>query len=270
MQTFRTFFHGQMSGLEITCLKSFLDLGHRVVVFAYDDTYVPDAFERADANQLLPRDRFFKYWKGSGKGSCAAFANQFRYLLLARYSDWWIDTDVLCLRADWPSATLGPVAGKEDRDVIGSAILALPKPLATSASDRCAQLGEDVVWGDTGPRLVTRLFQEHALLDSALPRSAFYPVHWRDWRKPFDPSALENTRRLCRGSFAVHLWHEMMRRSGFDKSWLPPADSFFGQAVLRHATAEHFMPVDPSQYRASLLAGHSGLRTAVQKLFRRR
>lgn len=95
MPTFRTFFHGKMSGLEVTCLKSFLDHGHRIIVFAYDDTEIPSLFERADAATVLPRERVFFYKSGPGAGSVAGFSNLFRYTLLKRYGDWWTDTDVL-------------------------------------------------------------------------------------------------------------------------------------------------------------------------------
>jgi hypothetical protein len=81
MTTFRTFFHGNISGLEITRLKSFVDYRHRILVFAYDDAGPSPAFEWADAAEVLPGEQVFLYRSGPGQGSAAAFANRFRYLV---------------------------------------------------------------------------------------------------------------------------------------------------------------------------------------------
>src|SRR5882724_10558983 len=135
MTTFRTFFHGTMSGLEVTCLKSFLDHGHHVIIFAYDETEVPALFEKRDAAAVLPRERIFFYKSGPGRGSVAGFANLFRYVLLERYGGWWIDTDVLCLREQWPQAD--SAMGWECDEWIGNAVLKLPTHVATLCRARC-------------------------------------------------------------------------------------------------------------------------------------
>jgi hypothetical protein len=240
-----------MSGIEITCLKSFLDHGHRVTVFAYDDTDVPGFLDKADAASIVPRDRLFTYKCEPGRGSVAGFANYFRYRLLEKYCDWWIDTDVLCLSGDWPEPK-GAVAGYEDDEHVAIGVLALPPDLARIAAARCEELGDGVVWGQTGPRLVTQLFRDRGLKHAALPRFAFYPIHWMQWTDPFDRHARERAAAACAGSLAVHLWHELIRRSGLDKAWRPPDDTYFGAAVRRHGTADYFVPVPDEEYQRKI------------------
>ena len=258
-----------MSGLEITCLKSFLDFGHRVVVFAYDQHMVPIPFGTEDAATILPRERLFTYLYGAGAGSPSAFSNLFRYLLLERHGDWWIDSDVLCLTSEWTGLTGQAVAGRQDDESIGTAVLALPPALAASAAAHCEKLGHDVIWGETGPVLMTRILHEHRLAAAALPPSAFYPVHYLRWSDPFDRAARVRTEAACAGAVTLHLWHEMIRRSGLDKSWLPPADTYFGQAVRRHRTEEHFAPVDEEAYRLALSAAGPSVAARLRRRVRR-
>jgi hypothetical protein len=238
MATFRTFFHGRMSGLEVTCLKSFLDHGHRVIVFAYDDTEIPALFETANAATVLPRERVFFYKNGPGRGSVAAFANLFRYALLARYGDWWTDTDVLCLKEQWPEGDC--VMAWEGSEWIGNAVLKLPADVAEICRGRCEALGEDFAWGEAGPRLVTGVFREQGMSGKALPASSFYPVYYPDCLQAMDPARLPAFEWLCAGAFAFHLWHEALRRRAFDKRRPPPAGSFFGRAVRAHGTESYF------------------------------
>ncbi len=238
MATFRTFFLGRMSGLEITCLKSFLDHGHRVIVFAYDGTEVPKLFERQDAASILPQERIFYYRHGRGQGSVAGFTNLFRYALLERYGDWWIDTDVLCRCSQWPLSEC--VTGWESASQIGSAVLKLPAHIARICRSRCEALGEGVRWGEAGPRLVTSVLREQEMLDHVLPPEAFYPISYRCWADLLNPTKFAASQEQCANSFGVHIWHEMMRRDGIDKRRLPPAGSFFSRAITVHMTERYF------------------------------
>jgi Alpha 1,4-glycosyltransferase conserved region len=241
-----------MSGLEITCLKSFLDHGHRVIVFAYDDTAIDPRFEREDAARIVPRDQVFFYKHEPGRGSVSAFANLFRYKLLEQYGDWWIDTDVLCLRDDWPNANGQVGAAWEDDSLLGNAVLSMTPEMARACAAVCMDLRDDVVWGQTGPSLVTQVFRRQGLIDNAVLAQAFYPVHWRRWLDAFDPEALESTQAACAGAFTEHLWHELVRRSGLSKRWLPPADTCFGRAVRRHGTTSYFDPASEATYAAEI------------------
>src|ERR1044072_4202220 len=206
MPTFRTFFHGRMSGLEVTCLESLLDHGRRVIVFAYDDTEIPALFEKANAAAILPRERVFFYKNRTGRASVAAFANLFRYILLSEYGDWWIDTDVLCLKAQWPQDDC--VMAWEGSEWIGNAVLKLPSRIAELCRARCEALGEDFEWGEAGPRLITGVLAEQGMMGRALPPWSFYPVYYPDCLLAMDPSALLAPESLCFAAFRFHLWHE--------------------------------------------------------------
>jgi hypothetical protein len=169
-------------------------------------------------------------------------------MLLERYGDWWVDTDVLCLSERWPDADGKAVAGWQDDRLIAIGVLALPPALAKECAVRSAAFGDNVVWGQTGPQLLTQVFREHGLSDMALDPAAFYPVHWSRWTDPFDVEEHSRTEAACAESITIHLWHELIRRSGFEKAWQPPRNTFFGRAVERHRTAHYFIPLGEEDY----------------------
>lgn len=241
MASFATFFHGELTGLEITCIQSFLDHGHDVTIFAYEKCGAPTHFKIADAEKILRRTNLFFYKSSPGRGSVSGFTNRFRYALLQHSDDWWIDTDVVCLSKEWPSAGAAPIhAAWEDDKLIGSAVLRLDPAVAKALYERAKAIGAKAKWGETGPRLLTSYAQDHHLLNKILPAQSFYPIHYNEWQKIFAADSKDSVREACRSSHAVHLWNEMSRRAGFDKSALPQRDSFFGSLVALHGTQRFF------------------------------
>src|SRR5215217_9213577 len=118
-----------MSPVELTCMRSFLDYGHELTIFTYDQTAIDSQFCTVDANHILSRERIFFYASEPGKGSISGFSNLFRYMLLREFGDFWIDTDVLCLAGEWPVES-DFVAAWESETWIGSAVLKLPRAFA--------------------------------------------------------------------------------------------------------------------------------------------
>jgi hypothetical protein len=241
LATFRTFHHGRMSGLEVTCLKSFLDYGHDLTVFTYDPATVAPLFRTADAASIVHPEQIFFYTTNPGKGSISGFSNLFRYKLLHEFGDFWIDTDVLCLTGSWPKE-YDFVAGWESDKWVGTAVLQLPTWFALESLTRCEELGDKVKWGQTGPRLVTEIVTREQLQDRLFRKEQFYPVWHQNWLEFFDEESANATFEKCSPSYAVHLWSQMIAQSGFDKSLPPPRGSHIGAAVRKHGTQEYFAP----------------------------
>ncbi|MBO7482002.1 MAG: hypothetical protein J6T63_07840 [Bacteroidales bacterium] len=93
-----------LSACELLTIKSFLNNGHKFVLWAYDDivTPLPAGTVLRDATEIIPRDKVFSYKYsnqfGHGKGSFAGFSDIFRYKLLYLHGGWWVDMDVTCLK----------------------------------------------------------------------------------------------------------------------------------------------------------------------------
>jgi hypothetical protein len=256
--TFHTFHYGMMSPVEITCLQSFLDYGHRLTIFTYDPSAVGRQFRTVDANSILSHEKIFFYASEPGKGSISGFSNLFRYMLLREFGDFWIDTDVLCLSGEWPAES-DFVAAWESERWIGSAVLKLPKAIAEECVSRCLELGDNVTWGQTGPRLVTELVVRDGLQLRLLAKESFYPRRHQQWLEFFDEDSVAVVRHSSNGALAAHLWNQMGTQNGFRKDLLPSSQSFFGSAVRKHRTEAYFARCSDQDYRDYLREIKNGL-----------
>lgn len=227
-KTIRSFWHGSDFGLyEKLCASSFIAHGHEVEVYAYDPVCVPHGVQLRDAGEILPRSELFAYKHGPGQGSYAAFSNIFRYKLLLEKGGIWSDLDVLCLK---PLFNLPDYfIGRQDAAILNCALMSLPQ-----GSDFCERLyisakalGQDVVWGQAGPKLLSQHFQLNP--DPAitiLPAEYFYPVPWNQALKLALSRKTHECNEDTKNSYCVHWWNEIYRRIAYPKDRLPPSESF--------------------------------------------
>ena len=217
------------------CLKSFIDHGHKVHLYTFEDRLdVPDGVLICDASTLIGRNRFFTYKGDEGRGSPAGFANLFRYLLLAEKGGWWIDTDVVCLSSRIP--TVNQFFAYQDDELVNCGVLFFEaKHIAMiRCHARADELGSSAQWGDTGPRLLTKVLGGLGCIDRAQPASACYPVHYSKALALLRPSEAAAVSECIKTSLFLHLWNEQLRRNGIRKQCLPPRGSVLHQLIERH------------------------------------
>lgn len=244
-----------LSYLEKLCLTSMVSVGHKVVLYSYTDTLaVPNGVDVRDAAEIMPREQFSRY----ANGSYALGSDLFRYQLFARFPCIWVDTDMLLLRPIPEKADY--IYGWEDANYINTAVLSIPpsspmlremlslvaespffapwwdekqKAQQQEAVRRQAPLGlSNLPWATTGPKLVTYLAVKHDVASFATTPETFYPVHWRDYRLPFEPGD-QVTSRLGERTIGVHLWNHML--GGLKLA--PAADSFISDQCRAHGVA---------------------------------
>jgi hypothetical protein len=230
-QTFQAFWFGQLTACERLCIKSFLDNGHRYILYSYDrDVDVPAGTEIADAGQIYPRDRVFFY----ANGSVSAFSNMFRWRLLYEKGGWWVDTDVVCLSPLLPQPAV--FFAWEDEQRIGSAILKFPAghPVVGACLDRSERLGSKLVrWGETGPAALTEYVLAATLQGKAAPTKRVYPLHYREALDALAPQLGQELIGRLHGADFYHIWHEIIRRHAAPKQ-APPPGSLLWQLFHRH------------------------------------
>lgn len=74
------------------------------------------------ASEILPRSALYRDETGGRHdGTVSQFTNYFRYVMIARTGLIWIDTDVICLKADWPQRDW--LLAPQDRCFVNGAIL---------------------------------------------------------------------------------------------------------------------------------------------------
>ena len=94
----------ELSNIELLTIKSFIQKGHTFNLWLYEPllTVLPAQVVICDANEIIPREKIFRYKNanqyGHGKGSVSGFSDIFRYKLLYEKGGWWVDMDVTCLK----------------------------------------------------------------------------------------------------------------------------------------------------------------------------
>ncbi len=239
-----------LSPLARACVQSFLGKGYDFHLHCYGPVAnVPAQCMLRDAAQVLPESSIIRYSRGPGKGSVALFANMFRYKLLHESGGWWCDLDMFCLTDALPDS--GIVLAQEDAMGLNCAIMRFPAghEVLRLAYEDCVRRGDDVEWGDTGPRLLSELARRFDLGAAVFPKHVFYPVHYRQFWIVFDPRRTATAVEMIRQAACIHLWNNMISRSTLQLSILPPEGS-----LLRNLyewtigtdgfTQEYVMPPD--------------------------
>jgi len=211
---------GPLSNIELLSIRSFLRHGHEYWLYSYDPSLaVPAGCRLVDANRILPESAIFRYADkaGPGRGSVAPFANLLRYRMMYQTGGWWADTDVICLRPLRFSAALQ--FGYENHEIIGCSVLRSAKgcPVMRKLYEIALAMGQDLSWGETGPRLVTGVLMHLGLAKNAHPPEVFYPVPFPDWQAPIVTQLRDAVLRATQNAYTLHLWNEAYRRAAINK-----------------------------------------------------
>jgi mannosyltransferase OCH1-like enzyme len=207
----------ELSVMEQLSISSFLRSGHQYHLYVYDEPRnIPAGTMIKDASGILPSSNIFQYKQ---RPSYAGFSNFFRYKLLLEHGGWWVDTDTICLKPfDFSAEYVFSSEMSRGLEVINSGIIKAPvgSQLMAYTWGVCETKNpENLVWGETGPRLMGEAVSRFLLEEYKKPYQVFCPLGFSEWRRvlepDFDPVFDETT-------YAIHLWNEMWRAAGQDKN----------------------------------------------------
>ena len=207
----------EMSAMERMSINSFLMKGHEYHLYVYDEVkQVPDGAVIKDGNEILPSSMIFLY---KDYASYSGFSNFFRYKLLLDKGGWWADTDLICLK---------PFDFQEEHvfasEIINDEVLITSGVIKAPAGSRAMQYAwqvcqtknpQQLVWGETGPKLMAETVREFSLEAYVKPCTVFCPVSVLDWHKVREP---DGDFKFAETTRAIHLWNEAWRRTGHDKN----------------------------------------------------
>ena len=98
--------------------------------------------------------------------------------------------------------------------------------------ERCeTMMGKSLVWGQTGPRLLTNLFAQELQSGACLGPERFYPIDFNDFWKVLLPEYLEECQTLTKSAYGVHLWNNLLESLGLWKRFAPPVGSYLHQQI---------------------------------------
>jgi mannosyltransferase OCH1-like enzyme len=197
-------------------ISSFLSNGHEYHLYTYNDLRnIPTGTVIQDANEILPASAIFQY---NDRPSYAGFANFFRYKLLLERGGWWADVDVVCLRPfDFPELHVFATEILAGQKIVTSGIIKAPvasEAMAYAWSVCQLENPGELVWGETGPTLMSEVVKKHHLDKYQRPSYTFCPIPAPEWHKVLEPYVAA----VPEGAYAIHLWNEMWRLGNQDKN----------------------------------------------------
>jgi hypothetical protein len=156
---------------------------------------------------------------------------------------WWVDTDIVCLSPKLPESEI--FLEREDEATMGSAVIKFPKGhgLANALYDKCREAGKDLKWGQTGPALLSLLSKQMGFWDRSEIQKCAFPIHYRDLFLPVTKRGRDATYERTRSAAFLHLWNEMIRRSGSSALNNPPNGSFLAELYKKHGVQRSFWPL---------------------------
>ncbi|MCB2115387.1 MAG: hypothetical protein KDE00_03595 [Rhodobacteraceae bacterium] len=250
---------GPLSFLEQLCLKSFVDAGHDVRLYAYESIpNVPGGIEIADARDVLPNEGFLRHGR---TGSPALHSDLFRYHLLAKNDRViWADTDAYCVK---PFTTkTGHFFAWESEEGVNGGVLGLPRDSealgllldftadeyaipewygesyraeleAKKAAGTPVHAGE-MPWGVWGPHALTHFLKKTGEIRYALPRAALYPFEYKDRKLMLRPG-LDPAPYVTDETYSIHFYGRRMRARIVQKhDGVPRPRSLVGQLLKKH------------------------------------
>jgi mannosyltransferase OCH1-like enzyme len=222
----------ELSVMEQLSIASFLMNGHEYHLYLYDDLpNVPRGAVIRDANEILPAAGIFQYKQ---QRSYAGFANFFRYKLLLERGGWWADTDTICVKPfDFPEPYVFATEICRGVEVVTSGIIKAPPGSEAMGHAWAICQSKDpqqLVWGETGPRLIAATVSKYGLEEYAKSHQFFCPLGFADWHEVLEPEMAV----LPANTYAIHLWNEMWRGAGQDKNAQYPATCLYEKLKQRY------------------------------------
>ncbi|XP_010713700.1 lactosylceramide 4-alpha-galactosyltransferase isoform X1 [Meleagris gallopavo] len=141
-----------------------------------------------------------------------------RIAIMWKFGGIYLDTDFIVLKN---LKNLTNVLGTQSKYVLNGAFLSFtPKhKFIELCMQDFVENYNSWIWGHQGPQLLTRVFKKWCSIRSlrssksckgvsALPREAFYPIRWQDWKKYFEVVSSTELNELLKNTYAVHVWNK--------------------------------------------------------------
>ena len=223
-----------LSDMEWLSINSFLLNDNEYHLYTYNNPTVPPGTKLMDANEILPEDQIFTYQVGPGKGSPSAYSNLFRYKLLHERGNWWVDTDFVCLRQF--VFGLGVVFASETHggNHITSGVIKAPAgwPMFKELYESVDEMDKTTLeWGQIGPSLMQYKVIDGKQEKYVAEAKVFCPISWYDAPQKFiEPDPYTSIADYkSNGTYAIHLWNEMWRRTNTRKNANHHSDSLYAK-----------------------------------------
>jgi hypothetical protein len=215
------FWTGELSELEIRCIKSFVQKNFHVKLWSYENLKV-DGAESCDASLVLPKNDLTKYKQRRGDSNLqetsSAFSDAFRFNLINKFGGWWFDTDCFCLKSaeDFYELRKGKsiVAGLESLGYpyVGSAAFYANNKVCNlfinELEKTCTEYNYNFpLWGLIGPLLITKVVHDNKLYNEVLLHDCFFSIDFRRCDLFLKSDLNKLAKSYIKESYLTHVWH---------------------------------------------------------------
>lgn len=219
--TFSSLWIGELSEQEIACMNSFVKMGYKYKLYAYDNIKnIPENIIVEDANKILPWDKI-KHIK-----IISWISDYFRYMLLYKTNEIWVDTDMYCLKR-MPFLNDDYIIGKEKKgrksERVAVSILRMPSKCNAIIEliDICENKIErnDIKWGNNGILIFDDIIRKNNLFEICKPIKFFYPIHYKEidkLTKKYNYSHILNDPEI----YTVHFWNKLLNKKSVENKSL--------------------------------------------------
>jgi hypothetical protein len=223
----------ELSKVEILCIKSFLAHKHTFVLYTYNKiTNIPDGAIVKDANEIMPLQPDFK----TKDGSIAPFSDVFRLQMLYNIGGWWVDLDVVCIKSfdSLPINCIATGFERSDGDCAIPNVMCFEKghPFLNYCLELWSKQSIENLYQGLGPDIAKQAVKDLNLQSLLVPHQVFNPTSYYHTKYLFDVNyhlwPLYNLYKIYKRDFliekatkdthTIHLWNEMIRRTGRSKN----------------------------------------------------
>ncbi|WP_170547950.1 hypothetical protein [Ruegeria atlantica] len=268
LPTIASFWFGsELSWLEALCIQSYLDRGHRFILYTgHEIEGVPAGGELRPASDILWPAPFDM--PAGDRRRVAVFSDIFRLRLMQKTDFIWVDLDAYCVRPfAFPSAY---IFGQSHTGNFLTGVLRLPTDsqtlahmldFVTTANPTQPWRGgplhrrnrqrirdgetwgiESLPWGSSGPKAFAHFLRKTDEDSHAMQAEVFYPLSKHDlWKlhNPFTPTAQIEGDMV----HSVHVYGHQKRLMAQNMSGLPVRGSYLQRLCDRHGIDPEARPI---------------------------
>lgn len=226
---------GPLTSIQIMCLSSFVYYGKNISLYVYDlDLIVPKGVIKKDARDIVPETQVFKFMD-----SYAPFADIFRYKMIQKTGDVWVDADTILLTDD-----LSELENKEYvftkglfEDLYLQGVLKAPKEsklisdLVTQSST--INLCHGTRFAELGPFLFDPIIKTNNLEEYSVPLNKLCLYSFIDWKRLWSPNTLTKVLEDSEHAYMASVYTSAVE--GVDRNTFPPGSAmeyFYNKFVV--------------------------------------
>ena len=217
----------RLTVMEQLCIRSFLANGHDFHLYTYGQVEgIPEGTTVKDANEILPFSDKFRHVQ--------QFADCFRWKLLFERGGWWVDLDVVCLRPhDIPEEYVFPdglLCVGQNRVNNSNVKAPAGSPIMKHCWEACQKVNPNSMeYGGAGPLILANAIEKFGLQRYIFPTWAFLFVPYFEFTR-----LLKGPTPLPPDAYAVHLYNEMWKGSGYSKEAQHPSECVYERLKRRY------------------------------------